>query len=90
MEAYHNAGSKRGGTMLTDTLDLHVLRHGEGDMPFTPQASIYAKTFTTDERGIIILTPGCENLREMEAEIDRLQSELEVIRSKARREFSKV
>ncbi len=76
--------------MLTDTLDLDVLRHGEGDTPFTPQAAIYAKTYTTDERGLVILTPGCENLREMEAEIDRLQNELEVIRNKARREFSKI
>jgi hypothetical protein len=76
--------------MLTDTLDLDVLRHGEGDMPFTPQAAVYAKTYTTDERGLIMLTPGCENLHEIEVEIERLQNELEVIRSKARREFSKI
>ncbi len=75
---------------MTYTLDLDVIRHGEGDQPFTPGAHVYVKNYHTDERGLILITPLCVSLEELHREIDQLQAELEMIRKKAEREFSKV
>ncbi|MGE5892783.1 MAG: hypothetical protein ACM34I_01890 [bacterium] len=71
------------------SFDLAMRIHGEGDAPFTPEAHIFVKNYTRDERGLLFITPECENLSELEAEIDRLHEELERIRTRARREFSK-
>jgi hypothetical protein len=76
--------------MLTRSLDLAVTEEGEGDSPFTPFARIYVKNYTTDEGGLIAISPECDNLKCLETEIDRLREELEILRSKARREFSKI
>lgn len=75
---------------MTYSFDLHMRTHGEGDVPFTPEAHIIVKQYNRDERDLILITPECENLAELEAEIDRLQEELEQLRTRARREFSKI
>lgn len=76
--------------MLTYSFDLIVRKHGEGDEPFTPEVFIYVKNYAPNDRGLVLLTHECATMEELEAEIDRLHTELEVLRTLARREFSKI
>ncbi|MGW8273053.1 MAG: hypothetical protein ACWGN7_06665 [Thermodesulfovibrionales bacterium] len=75
---------------MAHSLSLYVRSHGEGDSPFSPGLYVAVQRYTRDESDAIVITPECENLQELEAEIERLHTELEAIRAQARREFSKV
>jgi hypothetical protein len=74
---------------MTYSLDLDVLKSREGDIP-APCLRVYVKAYSSDERGLIYITPECASIQEVESEIERLKKELEVIRNRARREFSKI
>jgi hypothetical protein len=71
------------------SLDLDVLKSGEGDIP-APCVRVYVKAYGSDERGLIYITPECVSIQELDSEIDRLKKELEEIRKRAKREFTKI
>ncbi len=74
---------------MTYSFDLDVFKSGEGDVP-APSVRVYVKAFSSDERGLLYITPECVSVEELEAEMDRLKKELEEIRNRARREFAKI
>ncbi|MDA8241924.1 MAG: hypothetical protein M0Z67_16365 [Nitrospiraceae bacterium] len=74
---------------MTYSLDLDVLKSGEGDIP-APCVRVYVKAYGSDERGLIYITPECVSIQEVESEIDRLKKELEEIGIRAKREFTKI
>ena len=71
------------------SLDLDALKSAEGDIS-APSVRVYVKAYGSDERGLIFLTPECVSSTELDAEIDRLKEELEEIRKRGRREFTKI
>ncbi len=74
---------------MTYSFDLDVFKSGEGDIP-APGVRLYVKAYSSDERGLIYITPECASIQEVEAEIGRLKKELEGIQNRARREFAKI
>ncbi len=74
---------------MTCSLDLDVVKSGEGDIP-APCVRVYVKAYGSDERGLIYITTECVSIQELDSEIDRLKEELEEIRKKAKREFTKI
>jgi len=71
------------------SLDLNVLKSAEGDIP-APCVRVYVKAYGSDEHGLICITPECVSISELDSEIDRLKEELEEIRKRAKREFTKI
>jgi len=74
---------------MAGSLDLDVLKSGEGDIS-SPGVRVYVKTYDSDERGFIYITPECVSIQELDSEIDRVKKELEEIRKRAKREFTKI
>ncbi len=73
---------------MTFSLDLDFVKPGKGDRPFKPYAQVYVKSHTKDDsRGLILVTPDCVTMQELDCEIDRLRKELESIRKKGKRRF---
>ncbi len=73
--------------MKTYNLDLSVTNQKK-EYPAPTIAQIYVKTCTHDEKGLIYITPMCVTLSEIEAQCDRLITEIESIRKKARGDFA--
>ena len=62
--------------------------HVESDSPALPaRASIVVTGVVPDRRGFLHVTPGCMTLDELEAYINVLQDELDIVRAEARRTF---
>lgn len=75
---------------MSYSLDLLFLKPLKEKFSGTPLAKIYVKTHTKDKKGYILVTPDCVSLREVEAEVDRLITELKDIRKKAKQNFMKL
>jgi hypothetical protein len=72
--------------METYNLDLEFLDDQKSKLPFNPIARIYVKTFTrASADGPPLITPNCVTIRELEYQIDQIESELEAIRKKRER-----
>ena len=74
---------------MSYSLDLDVLKSTVGDVP-APSVRVYVKAYGSDESGLIYITPECVSIPELDSEIDRLKEELEEIRKRGRREFTKI
>ena len=74
---------------MSYSLDLLFLKPSKKGLPASPKANIYVKTHTRNKDGHILITPNCLSLKEMEAEIDRLITELKDIKKKAKQNFKK-
>lgn len=61
---------------------------GRRGAPTMQKAKIHINTHTRDADDIVCITPECVSVGELEGEIDRLQVELEEIRTLARRKFA--
>lgn len=74
---------------MTRILDLNF-KIPEKDFPGPPSVNISVKTYSKSHpKGPILIPPECVTLAEVEYYIDSLQKELESIRKKAKRKFSK-
>ncbi len=75
---------------------LFLEQHGQSGTPESPIVHVYARNLQScgypDERytGVQLLTPRCHSLREIEAEINRLHDELELMRKAARTKFKSI
>ena len=74
---------------MTYSLDLLFYESQKAPIPCGPFAQIHVKTHTKDDKGHIFVTPRCVSLKEVEEQIERLQSELGLILKKAKQKFSK-
>lgn len=74
---------------MTHSLDLLFLEPSTNDFPGPRIAQIYLKTHSSDKKGNILITPQCVSMGDFDGEIERLMRELEVIREKGKRKFSK-
>ena len=80
---------------MAHNFDLLFLEQNgrSGSLLGPPIAHVYARNLQTVEypveqyKGAQLLTPRCHSLNEIEYEIDRLQKELEAIRTTARSKF---
>lgn len=75
---------------MSHSLDLLFLKPIKEKLSFTPIANIYVKANTRDKEGRIVITRNCLSLREIEAEADRLITELKDIKKKAKQNFIKL
>jgi hypothetical protein len=67
----------------TYNLDVEFMDDRESHLPHNPIARIYVKTFSRAiADGTPLITPDCVTIRELEYQIDQLQSELEAIRKR--------
>lgn len=73
---------------MSHSLDLLFLKPLKEKLSVTPLANIYVKTNTRDKKGRIVITRNCLSLREIEAEADRLITELKDIKKKAKQKFA--
>lgn len=62
----------------------------KGELPSPPTAKIYLRSFSGDEIGRPLVTPGCTSATELDSQIDFLHDELEKIRRRARRRFARL
>jgi hypothetical protein len=69
--------------MATVFLDLEL--HSPDARSTVGGGWIVPKSYSTDNRGHIHLTPHCAGIGEIEWHIDRMQADLEELRKKARR-----
>lgn len=75
---------------------LFLEQHGLSGAPESPIVHVYARNLQScgypDDRytGVQLLTPRCHSLREIEAEINRLHDELELMRKAARTKFKSI
>jgi len=78
---------------MTRSLDLEFRRPAKNVLPGPSCAYIYVKTYTTEKdtngKNQIFITPDCVTLKELDEQINQLIKELEEIRKKAIRLFSK-
>lgn len=78
---------------MTRSLDLEFRKPSKNDLPGPSSAYIYLKTFTTEKdkngKDLFLITPDCVTLKELDEQIDYLKKELDEIRKKAIRLFSK-
>ena len=79
--------------MNTYSFDLLFLEQGTGGLPGPPTSHVYLKAYSKGGyRGVskdsILIGADCVSVFEMEAEIDRLQVELEAIRKEARKRYA--
>ena len=70
-------------------LDFLIFSPKEGDIPFTPFGQIYVKSHAKDKQGHILLSANCMTKKEVDEQVDRLIKQLENIRKKAKKKFSK-
>lgn len=76
------------GANVTYSLDLNFIDDRKSKLPHPPIAEIFVKTHTAREDGLPIITPECVTIEEFEYQIERLQKELEALRTKARKKFA--
>ncbi|HKP01031.1 MAG TPA: hypothetical protein VJU02_05325, partial [Nitrospiraceae bacterium] len=75
---------------------LFLEQHGLSGAPELPIVHVYPRNLQScgypDERytEVQLLTPRCHSLREIEAEINRLHDELELMRKAARTQFQSI
>jgi len=69
-------------------LDLDFIE-SKNEFSFPPFAQVILKCFSKDERGNIIITNKCVNIKEFNYNIDQLIDELEIIRKEAKLKFTK-
>jgi len=50
-------------------------------------AHICVRSYSSNEKGDIFITPDCFSMMELEGQIDRLKKELETIKKKVQQEF---
>lgn len=79
--------------MNTYTFDLLFLEHKKGELPGPPISHVYVKAhskggYSGVSKDLIVISADCVNVSEVEAEIDRLQVELEAVRDEARRRYA--
>ena len=74
---------------MTHSLDLMFRKPSRHGLPGPRIAQIYLKSHSTDEKGHVLITPHCVSMTEFEGQIERLKSELEMIKKKATQEFGK-
>ena len=70
---------------VSGAFELHI-EPGREAQPM--RVSIALTGARPDERGVVRLTPDCMRLDELEAAINALQDELDVLRAEARRVFA--
>ncbi len=78
--------------MNTFTFDLLFLEHKKGELPGPPVSHVYVKAhskggYSGVSKDLIVISADCVSVSEIEAEIDRLQADLEAIRKDARRRY---
>lgn len=74
---------------MTHSFDLVFHEPSRDRLPGPGISQIYVKTHSTDETGHILITPQCISMTELEAEVERLMMELEMIRKKGKLQFGK-
>jgi hypothetical protein len=75
--------------METHSLDLEFSDDQKSDLPHSPIAGIYVKTFSRRiADGLLLITPDCVTIREFEYQVDQLKAELDTILKKARAKFA--
>ena len=75
--------------METFRLALEFVDDRKSDLPHNPVAHISLKSYRRDvPDGPLLITPDCVTIRELEYQIDELESELEVIRKEAKAKFA--
>jgi hypothetical protein len=75
--------------MNLSSLDL-MFRKPSKHQPSGPSiAHIFVRTYSSNKKGDIFITPDCFSMKELEGQIDRLKKELETIKKKAQQEFAK-
>ena len=66
------------------TLELSFVRPEDGELPSPPATQILIQARTQNERGGIFITPRCFCIEELEREVERLKSELDILRVRAK------
>jgi hypothetical protein len=72
------------------SFDLDFIKPEEEGIPSPPRVAIFIKSCSVDDTGRRFITPrDCLSMEEFDGQIDRLKRELEEIRKKAKKKFSK-
>lgn len=78
---------------MTRSLDLEFRKPAKNALPGPSSAYIYVKTYITEKdangKDQIFITPDCVTLKEFDEQINLLKKELDEIRKKALRLYSK-
>ena len=75
--------------MAPHSLDLDF-RKPDPKFPGPPNAQIYIKASSANEKGTRFITPQCVTFQEFNYEIKRLEDELKAIRQKAKKKFQAI
>jgi hypothetical protein len=80
--------------MKTHTFDFLFLEQRKGDLPGPPISHVYLKAYSKGgysgvSKDLILIGADCVSVSEVDAEIDRLQAELEAVRSEARKRYAR-
>lgn len=75
--------------MNLSSLDLMFCESSKKQPRGSSIARIYIRTYSSNKKGDIFITPDCFSMVELEQQIDRLKQELETIRKKANQKFPK-
>ena len=74
---------------MTDSLELQFLEPSKDDLPVENVARIYVKKRSFDEEGRVFITPHCVSMSELEHYIEQLKRELDDLKKKAKKKFTK-